>query len=396
MTDQSKIPVPKPDDAPRKAGNSSIERAVGSFDLNSFLPPPVPVHLVPEPRVPTAPQKPSVEPEVAARSELPTELFSLEPEAMRPESVPGPEADTPPEESGSFPGVEPEVPFAAPEAVEQSLAEPDTALEFAPESEPGFEPEPQPTPQPIAFRGEAHPVDRQHLRDQGLIVPEGKVTGTLEEFRIVKRRLLVQAEDLRRQGGGQAAQRVLVSSPHPNEGKTYCALNLALSIAAEKENEVLLVDADFAKPSILTALGLPGGAGLMDALTNPDADVAELVIGTDVPGLSVLPAGSTTNRDTEYLSSSRTRHVLDRLTEGAPQRIVLFDSPPALAASPAAELAKYVGQVVMVVRADQTSQGALDDAISLLSACPNIQLLLNAVHFSPTGRSFGTYYGYGG
>ena len=65
-------------------------------------------------------------------------------------------------------------------------------------------------------------------------------------------------------------------------------------------------------------------------------------------------------------------------------------------ASPAAELAKYVGQAVFVVRADRTGQGALEDAISLLSACPNIQLLLNAVHFSPSGRRFGSYYGYGG
>jgi hypothetical protein len=76
--------------------------------------------------------------------------------------------------------------------------------------------------------------------------------------------------------------------------------------------------------------------------------------------------------------------------------MVIFDSPPALAAAPAAELAKYVGQAVMIVRADRTGQGALEDAISLLSGCPNIQLLLNAVNFSPSGRRFGSYYGYGG
>ena len=70
--------------------------------------------------------------------------------------------------------------------------------------------------------------------------------------------------------------------------------------------------------------------------------------------------------------------------------------PPALAASPAAELAKYVGQAVVVARCDKTGQGALEDAIKLLSGCPNIQLLLNAVHFSPSGRRFGSYYGYGG
>ncbi|MFD1959316.1 AAA family ATPase [Novosphingobium panipatense] len=246
------------------------------------------------------------------------------------------------------------------------------------------------------FTGEVHAVDGEHLREQGLIVPEGAVTTLLEEFRIVKRQLLVQAADLRRQNAGPMAQRVLISSPHPGEGKTYCALNLALSIAAEKESEVLLVDADFAKPSILSALGLPGGPGLMDALIDSTIDVADCVLRTDIPGLHVLPAGEATSTDSEYLSSSRTSRVLDRLTQGAPHRIVIFDSPPALAASPAAELAKYVGQVLVIVRADRTGRGALDDAITLLNACPNVQLLLNAAQFSPSGRRFGSYYGYKG
>src|SRR4029078_8618038 len=132
---------------------------------------------------------------------------------------------------------------------------------------------------------------------QGFIVPEGSVTATLEEFRIVKRQLLLQVADLRSQGAGSAAQGVLIRAPHAGEGKTYCAVNLALAIAAEKESEVLLVDADFAKPSVLGALGLPAGRGAVDALADPSLDVAELVLGTDVPHLKVLPAGDATNRD---------------------------------------------------------------------------------------------------
>jgi Mrp family chromosome partitioning ATPase len=143
-------------------------------------------------------------------------------------------------------------------------------------------------------------------------------------------------------------------------------------------------------------LGLPDGPGLMDALTDPEADVADYVQGTDVPGLWVLPAGNATTTDAEYLGTSRAAEVIARLTEGAPHRMVIFDSPPVLAASPAAELARYAGQAVLVVRADRTGQGAVEDAVSLLSACPNIQLLLNATSFSPSGRRFGDYYGYGG
>src|SRR5690606_28698602 len=121
---------------------------------------------------------------------------------------------------------------------------------------------------------------------------------------------LANSAELRHQGGGGAAQRVLICSPHPGEGKTYCAINLALAFAAEKESEVLLVDADFAKPSVLSTLGLPGGRGLMDALTDPQADVADFVLGTDVPGLWVLPAGEATNTDAEFLGTARAVEVI--------------------------------------------------------------------------------------
>lgn len=334
MTEQTRIPVPPAPDGASEHGRADtlFERAAGKFDLNSFIAKPIPLDVKTPPR--------------------PAGRASVSPE---------PAASANPHQAAQAAPVVP---------VEQEPA--------------------------TRFHGKRYPVDRERLREQGLIVPEGAVTGLLEEFRIVKRQLLVQAADLRRQKAGAAAQRVLISSPHPGEGKTYCALNLALSIAAEKESEVLLVDADFAKPSVLSALGLPGGPGLMDALMDPSIDVTECVLGTDIPGLWVLPAGDTTNHDSEYLSSSRTAQVLDRLTQGAPHRMVIFDSPPALAASPAAELAKYVGQTVVIVRADKTGQGALEDAISLLGACPNVQLLLNAAQFSPSGRRFGSYYGYRG
>lgn len=255
-----------------------------------------------------------------------------------------------------------------------------------------------PAPQPVAkteppvraFTGERHAVDRAHLREQCLIEPEGGVTGLLEEFRIVKRQLLRTAADERI----EHARRILVASAHPGEGKTFCAVNLALSMAAEKDTEVLLVDADFAKPSVLSTLGLPGGKGLMDALADPAIAVEDCILGTDIAGLFVLPAGNATGSDTEYLASARTEEVLARLTANAPNRVVIFDSPPVLAASPASVLAHHVGQTVMVVRADVTGEAALRDAVGLLSACDDIKLLLNSTRFSTTGRRFGTYYGY--
>lgn len=278
---------------------------------------------------------------------------------------------------------------AQPEAAGQPVAPPVIA-------QPAIPPQPQPAIRPgVGGVKRRVPVDREALRAANYIDPDGPVTGLSEEFRIVKRQLLLAARGGKGIDAIEHGERILICSANPNEGKTFCAVNLALSMATEKDNRVLLVDADFAKPSVLARLGIEGGRGLMDALADPSIDVEDLVIETDVAGLSVLPAGAQTNQDTEYLAAARSAAVLDQLTRHDPARIIIFDSPPALAASPASVLALHVGQAVMVVHADVTTDSALRDALSLLSGCEHIQLLLNRAKFSPTGRKFGNYYGYG-
>ncbi|MDJ0977854.1 MAG: P-loop NTPase [Erythrobacter sp.] len=230
-------------------------------------------------------------------------------------------------------------------------------------------------------------IDRFSLRRNGLIVPEDPVTGLLEEFRIIKRELLADA----RQGPDGMARRVLVSSPHEGEGKTFCAANLAIALSAERDIEVLLVDVDVMNPSITRVFGIEEAPGFMDALADHGQRPEELALATDIDRLFIMPAGNCSARDSEYLASARTAQVLDRLTRGAPNRIVIFDTPPALAASPAAELAAHVGQALLVVRADETGRAAIDDARQLLSGCRDLKLLLNAAQFSPSGRRFGDY-----
>lgn len=278
------------------------------------------------------------------------------------------------------------------------VAEPQPVAEEAPEHKPAaapVEPVEPATVVPQAAAKVRAQINRAALRAANYIDPDGPVTGLSEEFRIVKRQLLLAARGGKGLEAIEHGERILICSANPNEGKTFCAVNLALSMATEKDNRVLLVDADFAKPSVLARLGIEGGRGLMDALANPDIDVEDLVIETDIAGLSVLPAGAQTNQDTEYLAAARSAAVLDALTRHDPSRIIIFDSPPALAASPASVLALHVGQAVMVVHADFTTDSALRDALSLLSGCEHIQLLLNRTKFSPTGRKFGNYYGYG-
>jgi Mrp family chromosome partitioning ATPase len=184
----------------------------------------------------------------------------------------------------------PEPDVAAVEAVSQAPVE-----QALPEVQPQAVQEPAPikaTPSLAQAAGTAE-INLQRLADLGFIVPGHPPTALSEEFRIVKRPLLLNAFGGRSTPSVDRGRAILVCSAHPNEGKTFCSINLAMSLVNERNVEVVLVDADVAKPEILSSLGVTGAAGLLDAIVQ-DVDPETLIIPTTIPGLSVLPAGHQT------------------------------------------------------------------------------------------------------
>lgn len=242
--------------------------------------------------------------------------------------------------------------------------------------------------------GRTAEVDRARLADEGFILPDMRPGPLAEEFRVVKRQLLLQAAG---EGGSRIenGRMILVNSAKPDDGKTFCAINLALSMARETDLDVVLADCDFSKPELPAKFGIEDGPGLMDAIADTDCDVEACLVHTDIANLSLLPAGRHSDDATELLASKRTRAVFDRLLARSPTRIVVCDSSPALSASSASVLALHAGQTVFVVKADRTSEAELRESLSLLDGCDHIELLLNAVNFAPNGQRFGDYYGYG-
>lgn len=281
-------------------------------------------------------------------------------------------------------------PEPAPVPVADVAPEPRPEPVVAPEQPLPLREAPVPAPRRAPVSGRSAAIDRARLRQRGFILPESGSSTLAEELRLVKRQLLRGVAG----GTGIGADKrrtVLVCSAQPGEGKTFCALNLALSLAAESEVEVLLVDCDVAKPEALALLGIEDGPGLIDALADPALDPESCVIRTDVDGLSVLPAGRQANNVPELLASARTGQILAGLAAADPRRIILIDSPPVLMASPAGILAGHVGQVLIVVRADRTSESDLKEAVGLLSACDHVGLVLNGAGFAASGRRFGQY-----
>jgi protein-tyrosine kinase len=225
------------------------------------------------------------------------------------------------------------------------------------------------------------------LRSAGYLPEEGQRRRFADYCERIKRPIIQKAlspratEDLRL---------VLLTSALPGDGKTFTTLNLALSMALERDISVLLVDADLIRAEVSRVLGVQREPGLGDALRQDQRDVESLVLGTNLPGLEILPAGARVENVAELVASARMREVAARLTGSNPYRLVLFDSPPLLASSEARALAQMPGQIVVVVRAGQTPRQAILDAIAHVDKKKLQGLVLNDAY----STSEEGYYGY--
>ncbi|MFK3739434.1 XrtA-associated tyrosine autokinase [Massilia sp. TN1-12] len=240
----------------------------------------------------------------------------------------------------------------------------------------------EPVPTAPKFSTRRVELDLARMREQGMVTAAAGRTRLLEDFRVIKRPLLQRAF-AERKPGDKPANLIMITSSLPGEGKTYSAINLAMSIAMELDHTVLLVDADVARPSVLRTLGLPAHRGLMDILLDDQIDMADVMLRTNVDTLSILPAGTSNPRATELLASSTMNSLLTEIANRYPDRVVIFDSPPLLLTSESRELASHMGQIVMVVEAQTTTQHAVKEALSQLKNCPNVNLIYNKTREFP-------------
>ena len=231
-------------------------------------------------------------------------------------------------------------------------------------------------------------IHPEALRLAGYLPESNQDRRFADEYRQIKRPLLVSAFGPvpRKRAKLPSPRLVMMASALPGDGKTFTSINLALSLAREKDTSVVLVDGDVAKPHISRIFGVETWPGLMDILANPDMDVQDLILQTDCRGLSIL---------TELLSSSRMKAVANRLVECNPRCIALFDSSPLLVSSESLALASAMGQVVLVVRAGHTPRHAVVDAVESLAEEIPLSLVLNQGRRGLSEGRYGYGYGYG-
>lgn len=270
----------------------------------------------------------------------------------------------------------------------------------APRVEPTMRPEPWEANKRPAEAGQmqghaqVRSFDLARLQAAGFITPGLEDSKLLHEFRVIKRPLVQHAFG---RAATQALNRnlVMVTSALPGEGKTFVALNLAMSLAMEVDCRVLLIDADVVSPSLPGVLGIEAGKGLMDLLTQPSTRFHDALLGTNVEHLTLLLAGTPHPGVSELLASEAMKRLLSEVSRRYPDRIVVFDSPPLLATTESRVLATHMGQVVVVVEAGRTTHAALESALSTVESCPVVHTMLNKAPPSRVGSYYGAY-AYGG
>jgi exopolysaccharide/PEP-CTERM locus tyrosine autokinase len=237
-------------------------------------------------------------------------------------------------------------------------------------------------------------IDLQKLAGAGYVTPTASRSQLADELRVIKRPLIANAQG-KSASPISMANLIMITSSVPGEGKTFMAINLAVSIAMELDTTVLLVDADVARPAVPGRLGIPQEKGLLDLLTNKDLDVADVMLRTNIDRLSLLPAGTPHSRATELLASESMARLVEEMAGRYPERILVFDAPPLLPSTESRVLATHMGQVVVVVEADRTPQSTVTQALATIESCPVVMTVLNKVPHSKLGSYYGFYGSYG-
>jgi protein-tyrosine kinase len=235
-------------------------------------------------------------------------------------------------------------------------------------------------------------IDLKRLRSKGFVTPEGGRSKIVEEFRAIKRPLLRRAFEDDAHGRNHV---IMVVSSKPSEGKTFCSINLAMSIASERGLNVLLVDGDVIKADLPDVMGFKAKQGFLDVLVDKNVDIQDVLVRTNVPNLTILPSGRSQDHATELLSGPGMSSLVSDIATRYSDRVIVINAPPVLVSSEAAVLATHAGQIVMVVEADKTSKRDVALALAQMEGTDKISFVLNKVTDRRVTDRYGAYSYYG-
>jgi exopolysaccharide/PEP-CTERM locus tyrosine autokinase len=202
----------------------------------------------------------------------------------------------------------------------------------------------------------ANNIVLSELRDSKLVALSAPKSVPSEQYRTLKTKLFQMRS-------GRNLRSILVTSAVPSDGKTLTAVNLALTIAQEIEQRVLLIDCDLRRPSVHKTLGFPKTDGLADFLSQT-MESSRVVLPTNIPNLCVVPAGTIPDNPAELLNTQKMKELLASMSLQFDW--VIVDSPPIVPFSDAELLSSLVDGTLLVVRVSRTPAESLTKAAQAL------------------------------
>ncbi|MEN7342877.1 MAG: P-loop NTPase [Pseudomonadota bacterium] len=232
------------------------------------------------------------------------------------------------------------------------------------------------------------------LEEYGLRLSDADNEATASSYRQIKRPIIANAFS-KLETREENANVVMISSPLPGAGKSFCSYSLALSIAKEKDITAVLVDADVLKPTVSRAFGIDDRIGLTDYLEDDASSIDDILVKVGEEGILTIPAGSLRPNSTELLASKRMRKFVRSLSHNFSQSVVIVDTPPLLLTTEAQALTDHVGQLCLVVEAGETSHEQFLEVLESIDRSKPVNAILNKSRISTAGGYGGQYYGYG-
>ena len=227
-------------------------------------------------------------------------------------------------------------------------------------------------------------VDRETMRRNRLIFSgvEGQ-EAVIEAYKVLRTHILHHTK-------AQGRNTLMVTGPSRDEGKTLSAINLAISIAQEINQTVLLVDADLRYPSVHRYFGIQAQAGLVDHLT-AGVPISELLIHPEgLAKLVLLPGGRPTARAPELINSPTMKELVQELKHYYPNRYVIFDLPPLLTYADALAFAPLMDGIIVVVEAGETKREDIEQCQKMLEKFNLLGFVLNKM--APRDHGYQYYY----
>jgi exopolysaccharide/PEP-CTERM locus tyrosine autokinase len=208
-----------------------------------------------------------------------------------------------------------------------------------------------------------------------------------ELFRVLRTQILFPKT-------GKPPRTILVTSALPEEGKSFVASNLAINMARNVDEHVLLVDCDLRKPTIHTRFGFEKVKGLSEYLSD-GAGLASLLLKTGMDKLTLLPSGAQPDNPSELVTSSRMAALIQELKARDPDRYIIFDSPPPMMAPETGAIANWADAVLLVVKYGTTPMEMVEQLVALLDREKIIGAVINRFNVREFRRySYNKYYRY--